>query len=449
MTNGPTSNPNLVRRQEIVAALRNGAVPRRGIELYGVGLDRFAPAIHEELDRAATGTGVFKAVRGDYGAGKTFFARWVQGEAMKAGFACADVQISEVETPLYRLETIYRRAMESLRTKEWSDGSFRLLLDRWFYALEEEVSARPGSEDQSPEALAQAVGELLERRLAEVSATQPPFATALRSMYRARMAQDHAAEEGLVAWLMAKSNVSADVKRRAGIQGQIDNDVASGFFRGLLCVLRQTERRGLCLVLDEVETVQRMRSDMREKSLNALRQLIDEVSAGRYPGLYLLITGTPAFFEGRQGVKSLPPLEQRLHVDFGPDAQFDSSRAIQIRLPGFTIERLLSVGKRVRDLYPTQVPERIQHRVSDAFIEALAGKVAGQLGAQVGIAPRIFLKKLVGEVLDKVEEHEAFDPQVHYQLSLTASELSSEERGAAGLALSPDEVALTLPEDPA
>jgi hypothetical protein len=439
------SNPINLRRQEIVAALRNGAVPRRGIELYGVGLDRFGPAIREELDRAATGTGVFKAVRGDYGAGKTFFARWVQSEAMKTGFACADVQISEVETPLYRLETIYRRAMESLRTREWSEGAFRRLLDRWFYELEEEVTARPAAEGQSPEVLAREVGELLERRLAEVSATQPPFAMALRAMYRARMAQDHELEEGVVAWLMAKSNVSADIKRRAGIQGQIDNDVASGFFRGLLCVLRQTERRGLCLVLDEVETVQRMRADMRDKSLNALRQLIDEVSAGRYPGLYLLITGTPAFFEGRLGIKALPPLEQRLHVEFGPDSQFDSSRAIQIRLPGFTIERLLEVGKRVRDLYPTAVPDRIQQRVSDDFIKALASQVAGQLGAQVGIAPRIFLKKLVGEVLDKVEEHEAFDPQVHYHLTLAASELSSEERGAAGLALSPDEVA--LPEE--
>ena len=33
------------------------------------------------------------------------------------------------------------------------------------------------------------------------------------------------------------------------------------------------------LVLDEVETIQRVRSDSREKSLNALRQLIDDIYA--------------------------------------------------------------------------------------------------------------------------------------------------------------------------
>ena len=53
---------------------------------------------------------------------------------------------------------------------------------------------------------------------------------------------------------------------------------------------------GWVVVLDEVETLQRVRGDVREKALNALRQLIDEVDAGRFPGLYLLVTGTPAFF---------------------------------------------------------------------------------------------------------------------------------------------------------
>ena len=38
-------------------------------------------------------------------------------------------------------------------------------------------------------------------------------------------------------------------------------------------------------MLAEAETLQRMRADTREKGLNALRQLIDEIDAGRYPGL--------------------------------------------------------------------------------------------------------------------------------------------------------------------
>jgi hypothetical protein len=133
------------------------------------------------------------------------------------------VQISETETPLHRMETVYRRALESLRTREWEEGAFRSLVDAWFYALEEEVLARPGFPGEDASAVAAAVGELLEQRLSKVSATQPQFAAALRACHRARVEGDLAVAEGLLAWLMGQPNVSADIKRKAGLKGEIDH----------------------------------------------------------------------------------------------------------------------------------------------------------------------------------------------------------------------------------
>ena len=104
-------------------------------------------------------------------------------------------------------------------------------------------------------------------------------------------------------------------------------------------------------MLDEIETLQRVRSDVRDKGLNALRQLIDDVDSGRFPGLYLLITGTPAFYDGPQGVARLTPLAQRLATDFGTDARFDSPRAVQLRLAGFDLPKLARLGSAIRDLY--------------------------------------------------------------------------------------------------
>jgi hypothetical protein len=69
-----TASP--LKRREIIEALRIGAVPKRGLELFATGLERFEEAIDEELEAVAAGRGRFKAVRGDYGAGKTFFSRW-------------------------------------------------------------------------------------------------------------------------------------------------------------------------------------------------------------------------------------------------------------------------------------------------------------------------------------------------------------------------------------
>ena len=124
-----------LKRTEIIEALRIGEVPRRGLELFAVGLERFETAIDDELDAAAAGRGQFKAVRGEYGTGKTFFSRWLEHRARERGFATTLVQISETDTPLYRMETIYRRAVEALQTNEWSDGAFRSLIDRWFFTL--------------------------------------------------------------------------------------------------------------------------------------------------------------------------------------------------------------------------------------------------------------------------------------------------------------------------
>lgn len=436
--------PSLLKRREIIDALRRGTVPRRGLEVFAVGLSRFEAAIGEELEAAASGRGAFKAVRGEYGTGKTFFARWVERQAQERGFATALVQISETDTPLYRMETIYRRALESMQTKEWSEGAFRSLIDKWFYDLEEEALAQPGIDGSSPDAVAQQVGKLLEQRLASVSATHPQFAAALRACHTARLREDHAVAEGLLAWLMGQPNVGADIKRVAGIKGDLDHRGAAGFFRGLLAVLHQTGRAGFLLVLDEVETIQRVRADSREKSLNGLRQLLDDLDGGHYPGMYVLITGTPQFFDGPQGVRRLPPLEQRLHVDFSGPPEFDSSRAPQIRLQPFERGRLVEVGQRIRELYPTKAPERIATRVTDEVIANLADGVAGKLGGKVGIAPRIFLRKLINDVLDKVEEHEAFDPIKHYTPIIEARELSPEERIAGGFEVSVDDIELDL-----
>lgn len=433
-----------LKRREIIDALRMGAVPRRGLELFAVGLERFEKAIQEELDAVSAGRGKLKAVRGEYGTGKTFFARWLEHEARERGFATALVQVSETETPLHRMETVYRRAVESLQTAEWSEGAFRSLIDKWFYQLEDEVLGSGSVDPSDAGAVAQAVGDLLEQRLASVSATQPQFAAALRAAHTARVTGDHAIAEGLIAWLMGQPNVGAEVKRAAMLKGELDHFGAGGFLRGLLELLRQTGRKGLVLVLDEVETIQRVRADSREKSLNALRQLIDDLSAGQYPGLYVLITGTPQFFDGPQGVRRLAPLAQRLHTDFGKDPRFDSARAIQVRLLPFTLERMVEVGRRVRALYPSEEP-RVARKVDDAVIESLARAVAGTLGGQVGIAPRIFLKRLVG-LLDQVDEHADFEPAEHYDLRLDARELTHEERAAAGLAASVDDIRLDLDE---
>jgi hypothetical protein len=435
------------RRREIIDALRRGTVPRRGLDVFAVGLGWYEPAIDEELRTVAEAGAGFKALRGEYGSGKTFFARWLQEHAKRKRLAAAEVQISEVDTPLHRLETVYRRAMERLSTTDTFQGAFRPVVDGWFYGLEEEVLAEGRIDPSDADGLAAATQALLEKRLAAISRTTPQFSLALRGYRRATAEGDQATADGLIAWLAGQPHVAAGAKKAAGIKGDLDHFAALNFLRGLLTVLRDSGYAGLVLVLDEIETLQRVRGDVREKGLNALRQLVDEIDAGRFPGLYLVITGTPAFFDGPQGVRRLEPLAQRLHVDFGGDARFDNLRAVQVRLPGFDQARLVEVGRKVRDLYAhdATASDRVLALADDAYIAELAGAVAGDLGGRVGVAPRIFLKKLVGDVLDRIDQHPDFDPRRHYRLTIADGELTRVERAARGVApTSVDDIELHL-----
>jgi hypothetical protein len=421
-------------------ALRRGAVPESGLDLLATGLDRFESALDAELDAVASGASVFKAVRGEYGSGKTFFTRWLGERAKQRNFAVAEIQISETETPLHRLETVYRRLSERLATASFPPSALRPVVDAWFYALEEDALAA-GAED---DALTEAVDSLLTARLSEVSRHAPSFAAALRGYRSALAAGDEATAAAVLAWLGGQPHVAAAARRSAGVRGDLDHFGALGFVQGLLTVLRDSGHRGLFVVLDEVETLQRVRSDARDKALNALRQLIDEVHSGRFPGLYLVITGTPAFYDGQQGVQRLAPLAQRLATDFTTNPRFDNPRAVQVRLPGFTQESLVGLGLTIRDLYAAgaSAPDRIAALADDAYVADLARAVGGALGGKAGVAPRLFLKKLVGDVLDRIDQFPDFDPRQHYRLTVSSGELTDVERNLAQS--SADDVSLEL-----
>ena len=433
------------RKQDILDAIRRGTVPQYGLDVLAVGLERFESSFDDELDKVSRGSAVFKAIRGEYGSGKTFASRWLRERAHKRGFACAEVQISDTETPLHRLETVYRRLMERLTTSDTPSGAFRNIVEAWFYTLEEDVLAQNEIEEDDIEGLVAATDALMEKRLGEVVRTAPAFALTLRAYRRAVLEEQDEIADGLLAWMAGQPNISAAIKRYAKIKGDIDHFGALSFLQGVLTILKDSGHPGLLLVLDEVETLQRMRGDVRDKSLNALRQLMDEIDSGRFPGLYLVITGTPAFYDGPMGAQRLTPLAQRLSVDFSTDARFDNPRAVQIRLKGFDIESLKEVGCKVRDIYASNSDDsvRIMEQADDDYISDLAQAVTGNLGGKIGIAPRIFLKKLVGEVLDRIDQFKDFSPREHYALTISDSELTTAEK-AGKSANSVDDIELDL-----
>ena len=92
-----------------------------------------------------------------------------------------------------------------------------------------------------------------------------------------------------------------------------------------------------------------------------------------------------------------------------------------------------AVGVRIRDIFATHAdaPDRIGELCDDNYVRDLANAVTGKLGGKVGIAPRVFLKKLVADILDRIDQFPDFNPREHYALTIDESELTDVERQAA------------------
>lgn len=243
----------------------------------------------------------------------------------------------------------------------------------------------------------------------------------------------------LISWLAGSHNIDAAAKRRANIKGEVSSKDAMDYLRGVVEIVHAAGYKGLLIVIDEAETIIRMRSDSRHKSLNGIRQIVD--SAGSYPRLLWLFTGTPDFFDSRKGVAGLAPLHDRLQ--FQSEGKFASRRQPQLQLRPFDRDRLITVSRRLRQLYlpllkeGTGEPDAIQARkqrhlarISDAYIEALVDSVTQGFGGDVGIVPRQFLRKFVNS-MDILRDEDGGDYDPFEQLRANGyvpSNMSAEEQ---------------------
>jgi hypothetical protein len=130
---------------------------------------------------------------------------------------------------------------------------------------------------------------------------------------------------------------------------------------------------------------------VRGKSLNAIRQIVDAV--GNYPGLLWVFTGTPTFFDDRQGVKGVEALYTR--VKYEEFNGVPSLRQPQLALKPFDRDRILKVALKLRSLHPDLAPEDTERRLPVKLIEQLVDKVTQGFHGDVGVVPRQFLRTFV------------------------------------------------------
>jgi adenosylhomocysteinase len=407
----------------IINALRRGTVPASGLERIAVGLEIEEGVIEKQLEYVAQGGGDLKFIRGDYGSGKTFLVARALEIARNKGFATSHVVISSA-TPLYKLKALYQQICANLRTRE-EEHALKTIVDNWLFAIEERLVAVSGS-NLDDAALEAATEREIESALTGISEMNTALAAALRAYYKANNAGDFQLAQAALGWIAGEPNIGRDFKQKASIKGDIDDTVALFFLRGLVTVMQGAGYNGLAVAVDEMETTQALPKNQRDKGYHTVIRLIDALDSGGMPRCYFLFTGTPAMFDGSRGIRSVPPLYDRISV-----VQTDSyknPRQPQIMLAKFDTKKLEQVALKVVDIYAQASSEVDRERISHRFIRAMIRKITTRFGGRVDVIPRIFLKEFV-DVLDKCELYEKYNPWDAYEFDAAhlQGELKKEE----------------------
>ncbi len=391
--------------EHIFEKLRSGVVPERGLEAFAVGIEQQRAEIHRQLKLASDREGVFKFFRGGYGCGKTFMSRLTLNDAQSQGFATSFVVVSDNDLHFHKFDDVYRRVVQELGTNSCPRGALADILDRWIAKVEDALIAA-GADEDSPD-FDEQVAKRLQEELASITGGKAPedMARVLRSIFELKQQGNFSEASALISWLSGSENVAASAKRIAGIKGDIGSREALDYLQGILEIVKAAGYKGLVIVIDEAETILRMRRDIREKSLNGIRQICD--AADRYQGLLWIFTGTPEFFDTQRGIAGLAPLHDR--IKFSTYEGFVNPRQPQLELKPFDRERLKEVALKLRDTYPIDPTVTVPNKISPEFIQQLIDKVTTGFKGDVGVVPRQFLREFVN-ILDLAHQDKNFDP---------------------------------------
>ncbi len=414
---------NQLESINIINALRRGTVPAGGLERIAVGLEVEESVIDQQLAFVAEGGGDTKFIRGEYGSGKTFLVAQALEIARDKGFVTTHVVVS-ASAPLHKLRGVYQQICANLRTNE-EEHAIKTIVDNWLYAIEERLLSVSGSSCEDA-ALESATEREIEAAFSGISETNSALAAVLRAYYTANNTGNFPLAQSALGWVSAEPNIGRDLKQKAGIRGDIDDTLAFIFLRGLVEIIHGAGYSGLAIAIDELETTQGLQRNQREKGYQTLVRIIDALDRGDMPRCYFLFTGTPALYDGSRGIRSIPPLYDRIGV-VQSDA-FRNPRQPQIVLSKFNTAKLELVALKVIDVYAQAYSEPDRERVSHRFIRAMIRKITTRFGGRVDVIPRIFLKEFV-DILDKCELYPDYNPADAYDFDAghLKGELKKEE----------------------
>src|SRR5690606_2490330 len=245
--------------EHVFQRLRDGTVPDRGLEAFAVGIDTPRREIARLLTSAKGGEGLVKFLRGGYGCGKTFMSNLAMHDAKAANFVSSFVVVSDNDLHFHKFDELYRKVVGGLSTSACPQGALGDILDRWIGRIEEELIDNGVDEEAAD--FDDKVRAKLDERLAALTGGRAPadMTRVVKAVFDLKQENKLTDAAALLSWLSGSTNVAQSYKKLAGIRGDIGSTDAMAYLRGILEIIKSAGYSGLLIVIDEAETILRMR----------------------------------------------------------------------------------------------------------------------------------------------------------------------------------------------
>lgn len=389
-----------MENEDILIALKNGNVPSKGVRNLCIGRDNEINEFERLLEKVDDDDKAYtKFLKGEFGAGKSFFLKVIEDISYKNGFVVSWITVSK-NVPVHKIEVMYRNIAKNLRVK--TGTSLEHIIDRWYTQHYNMANQDADNDFEKHEMLKERIHDELE----ETRQYSTQFATVIENYAKLRSEGDKEGASSAISWLRGDANIPYTIKKKFQIKSEIDKTNALGFLEALSIFIKSAGYSGLVVLIDEVEYVRKlMTQNMRNDAYDYIRLIYDNCSNGQFQSTLFVFAGTPELFDdSKKGIPSYTALDERIREAYENDLV--DMRTPVVVLKGFDKNELIDVSQKLVEMHSEAYDWDANAKVGSIVNDIAENHVsnAGLTGGRVNA--RDFVRKFI-TLLDTVEQNQS------------------------------------------
>lgn len=421
-------------RNAILQSLRNGVVPRSGLQHILVGRKQELEQGVKDIATISQGGSMMRFVIGDYGAGKTFFLNLVKLFALQKNLLVMHADLTNdrrIQGSDGQAVALYSELTKNVSTRTRPDGNaLRSVIERFIAeaVAEAEKTERP-------------TRTIIREKLSELTDLVAgfDFADVLNAYYEGYEAQDEDRQQSALKWLRGEFSGKLEARKALGVRNMVDDDSFYDYLKLLARFSVLAGYKGILICLDELASIHSLsNSQARQQNYEQILRIFNDVNQGSAEHLGFLLGGTCDFLEDdRRGIYSHGALATRLAPNqFARNGLVDFSHPV-MRLSQLTKENLHLLLQKIRDVHAegSTQSKPVGDEVLNVFMKVRFNKV----GDDAFLTPRETVREFV-QFLSVLEEnpeaswHDLLDVKPSTKVQMPVSAAPEREAGLAGLA---------------